>query len=136
MRLDFCIVAEAAHATGGKLYIHGGALSNIAPPALPWLQPQLAFVLRVELEEGEDHEDHEIRLVMCAPSGEQVVPTLGVPLLAEHVPPRTPGRPIFLNMALTVGSIPIHEHGDYRLEVRVDDELVHVEPFFVNPPAG
>lgn len=46
MQVDAFMLAEAARATDGRLFIHGGGLVRIVAPLLPWTHPQIALVAR------------------------------------------------------------------------------------------
>lgn len=135
MRLDTCLLADAATATpDGKLFIHGGGISRITPPVLPWTHPLLAVVLRFELEAGDADRTHELALALVSPKGDQMlspVPTLEVP------PQRTravEGEESYLQAALQFATIPFASEGIYTLEVRVDGANVRSVPLAVVAP--
>jgi Family of unknown function (DUF6941) len=135
VKLDSFMLADAALATDGKLYVHGGGLREITPPGLPWLHPQLAYVLRVEIEDGDETRDHEIRIAMRAPSGEELAPPVIVPILGQGIPPGEPDRATFLHAALTVAHVPFQEAGAHRVEVYFDNEPAKTELLYVEAPA-
>src|SRR5262245_50313329 len=74
MRLDTCLLADAATTTpDGKVFIHGGGITRLTPPTLPWTHPMLALVLRFELEEDDPGTSHQISLGLNSPAGEEML---------------------------------------------------------------
>jgi len=73
MELDGFIIADAAvGAPDGKMYIHGGGITALKPAFVPWIQPQLAFMIRLLLEPDELAEAHTFRLAIVDPEREEV----------------------------------------------------------------
>lgn len=54
MILESLLLADNAAAAGGKLYVHGGGITRITPPTLPWVQPLLTVVLRLLADDVAD----------------------------------------------------------------------------------
>ena len=136
MRLDFFMVAEAATAVDGQFYIHGGSLTNVAPPELPWVHPQLALVLRVEVDPPDEGLDHIIEIRLRDPTGREPVPALRAPVPAKDIPERLPERSIFVIAALTVAHVPFQRSGGYEFVVDIDGVEAGRERIHVHDPPG
>jgi len=131
MKLDTFMVAEAASAADGKLFIHGGGLTQVTPPVLPWVHPQLALVARVEVSEGEEAIDHTLTMHFTGPDGEEALPPAEVLLPASDMPERREGRAIYALAVLTLAGVPLDQVGTYRFSIDIDGteagwERIHV----------
>lgn len=133
MRLDFMLLADAATASpDGKLFIHGGGVSRIMAPMLPWTQPQIVLVARFEMDQDDDYETpHELQVSATDPDGAVLVPPsrLGVP--PQPRPESIEGEERYMNMALGLASLMFGREGVYRFELRLDGELVRSLPLVV-----
>ena len=127
MRLHFLFLADAATGAEGKLYIHGGGLTEIHPPALPWRHPQIAVVFRLEVEPGDEARDHSLQLRVVGPQDEPVTPIFEMPLSRGEIPSRTGDRPIFVQAAITMAPLPVDKLGDHHVVLVVDGEPVGSE---------
>jgi hypothetical protein len=138
MRLDFALLADAASAVDGKLYVLGGGISHVTAPHLPWVQ-SLAICLRLVVEADEDLvAQREAELSIFDPNDRQILGPAKV-LMASHPPPppaeETPeGFELSMVLALTINGIPLHTHGIHRIELSVDDVPATLR-FIVRPPA-
>jgi hypothetical protein len=135
MRLDTCLLADAATTTpDGKVFIHGGGITRLTPPALPWTHPMLALVLRFQLDDGDPGTSHKITLGLTSPAGEEMLrpaPELDV----RTTPTRAvPGEESYLQTTLQFGGIPIATAGIYRLGVQLDGEPLRELPIAVIAP--
>lgn len=135
MKIDTLLLADAATASEGKIYVHGGGLTNITPPFFPWTHPQLAIVFRVVVEPGDEAEDHEMVIEILDPEGAAVVPELKVPMPRDSIPPREEeDEVIYLMGALTLAGLPLQTVGMHHVRLTVDDSDVTAEhPLRVKP---
>jgi hypothetical protein len=135
MRLDTCLLADAATTTpDGKMFIHGGGITRLTPPTLPWTHPTLTLVLRFELEAEDVGVAHEILLGLESPAGEAMLtpaPTIKVPGAAARA---IPGEESYLQTVFQIAGIPIATDGIYRLSVALDGEPLRVLPIAVISP--
>jgi hypothetical protein len=132
VKLDFFIVAEAAFGHEGRLYIHG-SLTNVAPPMMPWIHPQLALVLRIEVAPEDEGLDHTIGVRFVDAAGEDVIPGVQVGVPAKGIPERLPDRPVHLHAALTVASVPFQASGPYDFVAEIDGAEAGRERIYVHP---
>ena len=121
MELDSFLLADAASVADGKLYVHGGGITRIAAPELPWVHPQLAIVIRLRLD-PDDLQDKgaTLQVRLFAPDGSFVVPNADVPLPAGQRTPKAEGEEGFAQVVLTVAPVPFEREGTYLLEVALD----------------
>jgi hypothetical protein len=123
VRLDTFMLADSVAAFNGQLYIHGGGITRINAPSLPWVQPQLAFVARIQVDPGEVIGPH-LTVTTFLPNGEQDGDALTFALPDYPPPERTPGEETFIQAAVNPGNFLFEQEGVYRFELRVGDELL------------
>lgn len=125
MRLDTCLLADAATGTpDGKLFIHGGGISRLTPPTLPWTHPMLALVLRFELASDDADRTHEIEVALVSPQGDQMLsPSPKIEVPRQHLN-AVEGEELYLQAALQLGGITFASEGIYSMDVRLDGKKV------------
>ena len=136
MELETFMVADAASAAeAGKLYIHGGGVSRLNPPRLPWLQPQLAIVTVFRVEPDDLGQVRRIGITLNAPTGDIVGPafehTIG-PI--ERPPTLLPGEDQRVQLVLTMSPVSFPRPGTYRLTLAVDGRPARGINIAVAPP--
>jgi hypothetical protein len=138
MRLNALVLADAVSAPqDGKFYIHGGGLTRVTVPLLPFPIPQLGVLVRLEIEETEIGETHEFRFQLTDPDGTPV----GLPPRFEaQIPERLPGAPepeegeqLFVLLAMNLSGIVVGRRGLHQFEFYIDDELRDAIPLPVVP---
>jgi hypothetical protein len=126
MRLDAFLLADAVSTPpDGKVYVHGGGLTRIMAPSLPFILPQLGVLARFEVDESELQAPHEFVISLTGPDGAYVIPPGH--LRSEPVGalgPLPDGEEHYLQIALNFGSLPLASAGIYRFELHADDEPV------------
>lgn len=137
MRLDTVLFADAASAIGGKLYIHGGGITRIEAPTFPWTHPQLAIVVRLEVEDR-DRERWAVEAPMLSvalrdPDGKDLIETVALPLRGDLPPPSGTEEPRYLHMVLTAGPLEFAREGVFELELGLGEEPLRTVPLFVVP---
>lgn len=112
----------------GKFYVHGGGLTRLTVPILPFMVPQLGVLVRLEIEEHEVGEMHEFRFALTDPDGDPV----GLwPTFNAELPPLPPGSPDleegeqrFVVLASNIGAIQVGRKGLHRFQFHVDGNLL------------
>jgi hypothetical protein len=144
MRLDACLLADAATATpDGKLFIHGGGITRLTPLVLPWTHPLLGVVVRFEVEPGDNEQAHEISLRLVSPDGEQ----MPLPLPTITVTPERPAHAIegeehYVQLALGLAGITFQGDGIHVLELALNGDTIRglrlavIAPAQVPAPGG
>jgi len=146
MKIDAFLLADAVSAPGdGKFYIHGGGLTRLSVPVLPFALPQLAVFARLEFTEDEMRAGHPLQLTLTDPEDVPVgifpqfegQPFTELPELAE-------GEQRFVVVAVNIGGIVVGRTGLHHLGLHVDQTLlrslplpvIHVSPERMQAPAA
>lgn len=118
------LLADAAQAVGGKLYVLGGGWSQIGPDPSP-----MALAIKIEVPWDETNVKHTAALELVDADGQPVVvenPQGAGPLRVEaqfevgRPPGVKPGTPIDVPMALTFGPIPLPPNARYEWRLSID----------------
>jgi hypothetical protein len=119
------LLADAAQAVGGKLYVLGGGWSQVGPDPAP-----MALAIKIEVPWDETNVRHTAALELVDADGVPVAvenPQGGnAPLRVEaqfevgRPPGVKPGTPIDVPMALTFGAIPLPPNGRYEWRLSID----------------
>lgn len=119
------LLADAAEAVNGKLYILGGGWSITGPDPAP-----SAIAIKVEVPWDQANTRHQLTLELFDEDGRQVmVPTqlgdkpvvlstkfeVGRPAGLKH------GTPLDLSLALNLGPLPLPPGGRYEWRCSIDD---------------
>ena len=123
MKVTF-LLADAAEAVGGKLYILGGGWSITGPQPSP-----AALAIKIEVPWSEANRPHEWKAVLedqdgqavtlPTPEGESVV-EVGGSFEVGRPPGLIEGTPLDLPIAINLGPLPLHPGGRYRWRLFVD----------------
>ena len=135
MRLDAFLLADAVSAPpDGKVYVHGGGLTRITAPTLPFTLPVLGILARFQIEDSELDEPHTFVFSLKDADGNDVIPP--GELQSDPYPPRAPmpeGEEHYLQLALNLAHITFPTAGVYHFELRADDHPVKSMTFPVVP---
>jgi hypothetical protein len=122
MQLDAFILADAvATPPDGKFYVHGGGLSRMEAPSLPW-PIQLSALIRLHIDEKEAQKSHHLRLTLVGPTGQPNVQPIEVEASFSEAATLLPGEQRFAHIAAPVNGLAIRT-GLYRVELQVDDVI-------------
>lgn len=128
------LVADAAASFNGKLYIHGGGISRITAPLIPWHQPSLAVVARFLLDEDELGEPQRLGIRLVDPDDALVVPPAHGEATVDPSDQTVVGEEYYLQLAITLGPVLFTREGVFRFELLIDDEVVWTLPIPVVAP--
>jgi hypothetical protein len=123
MELETILLADAASTAEGKLYVHGGGLTRLTPPMLPWLHPQITVVLIFRTDEADLGQTRRLQLTLTAPDESLAMPAFEQPI--GPIQPRAeplPGEASRLQAVLNFSPVQFIRPGLYRFNVQVDDE--------------
>jgi len=130
MRHEVFCLCDAATESQGKLNILG-AFDSVTAAQLPAIVPGCSVAIRIRVDGTEDGQ-HGFRIVVIETDGRTVVGpiegTFGVRI----------GRGIqsaSVNLVVNFQGIQLPHHGDYRIDMVVDGQLLCSVPLFVRPPA-
>lgn len=125
MRFETLMLADNAAAVQGKLYIHGGGITRLTPPQLPWAHPMLTFVLQVV---GDDVDDlrgqHQLRLIVADPQGGFIVGPADVTLQHDAPLELLEGEALIAYVSITVAPLLLATEGVHMIHVELDGEHV------------
>jgi hypothetical protein len=135
LELDSFLIADGAYGSPeGKIYIHGGGITRLNPLWVPWLQPQLAFMIRLKAEPEDFGEHHVVTIAFIDPAGEEGERSTIAHEFGPIGPPEAiEGEDLFLQLFLTISPIPFNRAGLYHVAVRVDGDELRRDPFPINP---
>ncbi len=124
MRLNALLLADAVSAPpDGKFYIHGGGLTRITVPVLPFALPQLGVFIRLEADPEDLGRTYAFRLVLIDPDGVAVGP---LPQFEAPLPERmelVEGEQQYVVLALNVPGVTFGRSGLHRFEFWIGEEL-------------
>jgi hypothetical protein len=132
------LLADAAQAVGGKLYILGGGWSITGPDPAP-----MAFAIKIEVPWNDANKQHHLCLALCDQDGQPVkIPT---PMGEQAVEIKSnfevgrpaglvTGTPIDVPLAINLSALPIPPGGRYVWRCLINDIIVEEVSFSMRPP--
>jgi hypothetical protein len=124
-KLDFAFLADAAEAEPGrKFYIMGGGIDSIGANAFPVVHPHLALLIRVLVHPMEAERPHTLEIRLIDDDGHELARMEGN-FQAAGGPP---GRELPMNISLALSNIRFERHGDYSIELLLDNQHVKSLP--------
>ena len=139
MRVDYLVLADAAAAAEGKLYIHGAGWETIYAMDFPAMHPTIGVGARLRVAWEETNQPHslEIDVVKGGENGDSILPE---PLRADinlgrpaHL---APGSDQLLPIALSFVNLQFQEPDSYAVILRIDGKVLESSPFNVAPLQG
>jgi hypothetical protein len=131
MKLETMMLADAATAFEGKLFVQGGGLTRITAPELPWTQPQVVLVLRFQMAKKDWDVDHEFELAIDGPDGE-MVPRTRIAIPRPRRPNKLiPGEHHYLHSTITIASLRFTSPGIYNFRLWLGGEPIRTLPIAV-----
>ncbi|HEV8353799.1 MAG TPA: hypothetical protein VGR24_06340 [bacterium] len=120
------LLADAAQAIDGKLFILGGGWSVTGPDPVP-----SAIAVKIEVPWDEANQKHSLKLALFDEDGKAVmVPTpagdvaveLGTDFEVGRPPGLKPGTPLDAVFAINIGPLPLAPDGRYVWRLSIDDK--------------
>ena len=118
------LLADAAEAVNGKLYILGGGWSVMGPDPAP-----MAIAIKIEVPWDQGNDVHKLHLRLVDADGQPVLAEstegeVPVVLDADFETGRPagmkPGTPLDLTMAVTLGPLPLDPGSRYEWRLTID----------------
>jgi hypothetical protein len=128
------LLADAAQAVNGKLYILGGGWSIIGPEPAP-----IAIALKIDVPWTEANKPHQLKLILLDEDDRpvkvetQVGPRdveVGSTFEVGRPPGLTPGTPLDVALAINLGPLPLQPNRRYKWRCLIND--VFEEPWQVS----
>ncbi len=129
MELETLIIADAVSTPpDDKFYVHGGGISRLEVPVLPFPIP-IGVLLRLKLDDEDLRRSHHFRVALIGPLGVPNVPTIEFDASPpdKEPAPLAEGEERFSHIAIQINAVAVNS-GLYRLEVHIDGELVRSVP--------
>ncbi len=128
MELETLIVADAVSTPpDGKFYVHGGGISRLEVPMLPFPIP-LGVLLRFRIDEDDLNRSHRVALVLIGPADIPNVPGIEFDLAPPEEPPTlAPGEEHFTQIGMQINAVAVRA-GLHHLQVDLDGERVRHVP--------
>jgi hypothetical protein len=134
MRLDALLLADAVSAPpDGKFYLHGGGITHLNVPVLPFTIPQIGVFIRLEVDEDELGDPHTFKLAMTDPDGAFLVQPQEFAAGPIEAAPLAPGEERYIAIALNLGGITFGRAGLHHFDFHIDRELARSVPLPVVP---
>ena len=121
--VDYMVLADAATAADGKLYIHGAGWDSILAAAFPVEQPSMSVALRVRVPWAETNQPHEIELDVLDQDGASIVPpdrAIKGQLNAGRPVELPQGEDQVLSFVLNLVSLKFEKPGNYVIIFMLD----------------
>ena len=131
MHLDYLILAEAASALQGRMFIHGAGITRIVAPELPWIEPQLAVAAYLMFDPEFDAGDHELELRVADVDGTSILPPSRTAFYVPVNPSLVEGEPYGMNIALTLAPLPFRNEGGHTITLLTDGAVMGQRTFGV-----
>ena len=124
-QVEFAVLADAATAAEGKLYVHGAGWDTIWANAFPVSHPSLAIALRITVPWTRANQPFELDIDLEDEDGASILAELGSPrprqtfelARPEGVPP---GSDLGLVYTFTFNGLPFTRAGGYAFVLRLD----------------
>jgi hypothetical protein len=137
--IDYVVLAEYVRQDAGMTHIMGAGIDTIFVPEGQPVAVPVGIVARITFSSRDEvGAEHEISLVFKGPGGDDLL-TVGQRFAT---PPPAPGVPEHWRTAVSLAlrlALPIPGHGDYRLQVTLDEDPRLSRSVFVRaiaPPAS
>lgn len=120
------LLADAAQAAEGKLFVLGGGWSIIGPDPTP-----MALAIKIEVPWDQANQQHQCRLELLDSDGQPVLVDTGEgeqPIFIEagfevgRPPGVKPGTPIDLPLAINIPPFPLEAGGRYEWRLSIDGQ--------------
>jgi len=119
--IDYVVLADYVRQDAGMTHIMGAGIDTIFVPEGQPVAVPVGIVARITFSSRDEvGAEHDISLVLQGSSGDLL--TIGQRFAT---PPPAPGVPEHWRTAVSIAfrlTLPIPSHGDYRLQVTLDDD--------------
>lgn len=135
MQADYMILADAAAAENGKLYIHGAGWDRIFGTSFPITHALMAVAVRLRVPWSDTNQKHGIELDILDEDGNSILPTPPGTLRGEinvgRPPNLEPGSDQVIPLAFSLVSVKFEKPGVYAVVLRIDSLDALRSPFTV-----
>ena len=136
MEVDFALLADAADAVNGKLYLVGGAFDTIWAQQTPLMYPKLSLALRLLFSPAELGRKHKLEIRIMNEDGKNVAPPIAGELEVQKNSNLPKGwRQGFLTV-MNFANLNFSNFGDYTFELVMNNTGIKSIPLRIAPPAS
>jgi hypothetical protein len=132
MNIDYVVLADAASAAEGKLYIHGAGWDTIQSVQFPAIHHAIAVAMRVRIAWHETNQPHSLQVDLVDADEQSLLPA---PFRSDVNVGRPPGLELgddqVLPLVVNFVNISFAKPGAYVIKVLADDEVAWRSPFTV-----
>jgi len=135
VRALFAMLADFALAhPDGKVYILGGGVEILKPPALPFVLPNVSFITKIEFTPAETGRARVLEIVPLDSDGRPLGPRARIDVMPLQSP-EYPGLPVSVQFVLNIRDLAIDRAQSLAFAVLVDGhELASVPLHVIAPP--
>lgn len=129
--INFMLADAASYGREGKLYIHGGGVTDVVATEFPHTLPRLSVVVTLDPEDEPPGSEHVVRVAFRTPDDEEL--PFGEPgkFRLPEVAPDAIGGAAVLNMIATFTGVEFPSAGLYRVRLYVNDHPLTELPLAV-----
>jgi hypothetical protein len=132
MEVIAAMLADAADAFNGKLYVHGGGWDSLIMRAFPGAHPSMTLVILMSADATEAPSAGEFRVQLVDEDGADTGVGAAVGLGLGHGPMHRPGQRSLVPLAIPFQGIRFDKPGTYEFRMSWNGEpLDRSVPFFV-----
>jgi Family of unknown function (DUF6941) len=137
MQVTTAMLADAATAVGGKLYVHGGGWDAIYTSQVPAIHAAMAIVLIFKLDWHEANENIPLAIEFQDEDRHHDAILSGKATLRAGIPPvAQKGAPLYHSFAQMFYGLQFPNYGRYTLTVSSGDEKLATLPIVVSDPSA
>jgi hypothetical protein len=140
MQVDYLVLADAAAAAEGKLYIHGAGWDTLLAASFPVQHPLLAVAVRLRVPWTATNQPHSLELDIMNEDGASVLPDPPGVLRGEINVGRPPnlghGQDQVVPLTFSIRLLTFERAGGYSVVFRIDGSEEARSPFRVESLPG
>jgi hypothetical protein len=129
MRHEVFCLCDAATEFQGKLNVLG-TFDTMFTPQVPVIYPGCSIAIRLRVEQAEQGQ-HAFRLSFIDEDGRDVIAPIGGSF-GVNMAPGVPN--VAVNLVINLQGTRLLRHGNHRIDLTVDNQLLCTLPVFVRPP--
>jgi hypothetical protein len=135
MEIVSAMLADAADAFNGKLYVHGGGWDTLAVRGFPAAHPSMSLALLLSADASEAPGSGELRIQLVDSDGADTGVGAAAVVGIGHGPLYSPGQKSLVPLALSFPGVRFEKPGTYEFRIFWNDQpLSPGVTFFVTKP--
>lgn len=124
MQIDTMVLADAATAAQGKLYIHGAGWDTLFVASFPVSHPAMSVAILLRVPWHDTNQRHQVALDVEDEDGQSILPMPPGAFQGEIVtgrpPTLEPGDDQLMSLALQLNTLTFNRPGRYAVIIRID----------------